>query len=197
MSKPTKKNQSNDAPVDEELKKILKKHEQQELLFSPETLLPQRSRAEQLEKEILYNQKGIPLIDIRVVINDLAVQCPPMFPRSKPFFKLMFKLRGWDHLNPDSFIKPPCVATDIKKYIYARFNAGVLPTLLAKENPITMGYIKKYKLYWFFDNDTLLMLEQVIQQAIDVMKISKDWYDFELKYGKLYKLSVQLKCFTE
>lgn len=197
MSKSIKKNQSNDAPVDEELKKILERQEQQELLFAPEVLLPQRSRAEQLEKEILFNHKGLPLIDMRVIINNLPVPCEPMFPRSKPFFKLMFKLRRWDKLDPDSFIKPPCVATDIKQYIYARFNSGVLPTLLAKENPITMGYIKKYKLYWFFDKDGLIMLEQVIQQAIDVMKISKDWYDFELKYTKLYKLSIQLKFFTE
>ena len=37
------------------------------------------------------------------------------------------------------------------------------------------------------------MLEGFIQDAINVMGTAKSWYDFELKYTKLYGLPVQLK----
>lgn len=193
MEKPTKKSQQQNVPVDEELKKILERQEQQDLLFAPDTLLPQRSRQEQLEQEFLHRNKGIAIIDILGLVKDEPKQCEPMFPRSKPFFKLMYKLSKWDHLNPNDFIKPPVVALWIKQYIYARFNAEVLPKLLAKDNPIRIGHIKKNKLYYYFDEKGLLLLEQIIKQAMDVMEVSNDWHDFELKYTKLYKLSVQLK----
>jgi hypothetical protein len=68
-----------------------------------------------------------------------------------------------------------------------------LPTLLKKENPIISGYIKKYKLFQFLNDEGLLFLERYINQAIEVMKESEDWYDFELKYTSRYNLSVQLK----
>lgn len=43
----------------------------------------------------------------------------------------MFKLNGWNDLNPNDFIKPPICAVWIKKYVYGRFDREILPTLLA------------------------------------------------------------------
>ena len=107
----------------------------------------------------------------------------------------MYKLNGWDHLNPKDFIKPPCVALWIKQYIYGRFEKEVLPTLLQKDNPFIEGDMRKYKLFQFFNDEGIILLEGYIQDAINVMETSKDWYDFELKYTAVYKLSVQLKMF--
>ncbi len=145
----------------------------------------------------LMNGRTIDLTAIQQIVKDAAGDYVPMFHTKKPFFKLMYELNGWTKLDPNNFIKPTCVSLWIKKYIYARFGADVLPSLLKKENPIIGGYIRKYKLFQFFDERGLIMLETVIDQMISVMKKSKNWYDFELKYTKKYKLPVQLKLFRD
>lgn len=182
--------------IDEE-KKIHDQQERQRLLFNTEALLPQRSWDKELEKHKLESGVEFTIKEVKGLISDLAREYIPMFTNDKPFFKLMYKLSGWDHLDPNEFIKPPVVAIYIKRYIYARFNQEILPTLLAKENPLISGYIKKYKLFQFLNDKGIELLEGYIQDAIKVMETSKDWYDFELKYTKLYDLSVQLKCITQ
>ena len=93
-----------------------------------------------------------------------------MFPNNNPFFKLMYKLNRWNNLDPNDFTKPPICAIWIKQYIYDRFDREVLPTLLAKENPIISGYVKKYKLFQFLNDEGLLLLEGYINDAIEIMK---------------------------
>lgn len=56
-----------------------------------------------------------------------------------------------------------------------------------------MGYIKKCKLFQFLNDEGITLLNGYIDDAIEVMKISKDWDDFETKYTKIYPISVQLK----
>ncbi len=188
---------SKNNPIDKEIKKALELQEKQALLFGADALLPQKSFDKELEKYQLRNGLKFTLKEVKDLINDLAGEYSPMFPNDKPFFKLMYKLCGWNHLDPTDFIKPPCCGLYIKQYIYARFPKDILPTLLAKDNPLIGGYIKKYKLFQFLNEQGLLLLEGYIQDAMNVMETAKNWYDFELKYTKLYKLSVQLKCITE
>ncbi|WP_111682484.1 P63C domain-containing protein [Winogradskyella tangerina] len=176
-----------------ELKELQRKEEIQTLLFRTESLRPQKDYDKELEKIQLRNGTTTSLKEIKDLINDIPREHESMFPNEKPFFSLMFYLNEWNDLNPHNFIKPPICAKWIKQYIYGRFDREVLPTLLKKENPIIAGYIKKYKLFQFLNDDGLMLLEGYINDAIEVMKISKNWYDFELKYTKLYTLSVQLK----
>lgn len=184
--------------IDIETQRIIQQQEREALLFGADALLPQKSFDRELEKYQLRNGLEFTLKDVKDLINDLAGEYSPMFSNKKPFFKLMYKLCGWDNLDPNEFIKPPCVALYIKQYIYARFPKEILPTLLGKENPfIGESYMRRYKLFQFLNEEGLLLLEGYIQDAIKVMETSKDWYDFELKYTNLYKLSVQLKCITE
>lgn len=177
-----------------ELKKIHNKQEQQSMLFETESLLIQEKDVNrEIEKFQLRNGTVTSIKDIKDLIRGAARKYQPMFENEKPFFSLMFKLNGWNDLNPNDFIKPPICAVWIKKYVYGRFDREILPTLLAKENPLIMGYIKKYKLFQFLNDQGLLLLEGYITDSMEVMKISKDWEDFELKYTKLYRLSAQLK----
>ncbi|SFH05609.1 P63C domain-containing protein [Pedobacter insulae] len=176
-----------------ELKKLREKDEQGMLFFNTEALLPRPSLKQDLEKHQLQNGLEFTIREVKDLISDMARDYEPMFPNRIPFFKLMYQLLKWDNLNPNSFIKPPVVAIYIKKYIYARFDKDILPTLLKKDNPFVNGYIKKFKLFQFLNDDGLLLLESYIKEAIEVMKDSNDWYDFELKYTAKYKLSVQLK----
>ena len=176
-----------------ELEEIKKKEEIQSLLFETESLIPVKDNDRELEKFQLRNGTITSIKEVKDIIRGMARDYDPMFPNKKPFFSLMFNLNGWTDLNPNSFVKPPICAVWIKQYVYGRFDREVLPSLLAKENPIIVGYVKKYKLFQFLNDEGLLLLEVYIQAVIDVMKISRDWNDFEEKYVKLYDLSVQLK----
>jgi hypothetical protein len=176
-----------------ELEGLRKKAEIQALLFETESLIPVKDNDKELEKFQLRNGTITSIKEVKDIIRNMARDYNPMFPNKKPFFTLMFNLNGWTDLNPYNFVKPPICAVWIKQYVYGRFDRAVLPTLLAKENPLIAGYVKKYKLFQFLNDEGLLLLEEYIQDVIDVMKISKDWNDFEEKYVKLYDLSVQLK----
>jgi len=186
-----------DELINIEVQKIREQQERQALLFGADALLPQKQFDRELEKHQLRNGLEFTIKEVKDLIIEMAGEYSPMFTNKKPFFKLMYKLHGWDKLDPTEFIKPPCVALYIKKYVYARFPKDILPTLLAKENPLINGYVRKYKLFQFLNDSGLVLLEGYIQDAIDVMKKSKTWYDFELKYTKKYKLSVQLKCIKD
>jgi len=196
MAKKNKNNLQESKP-DVELKRILDQKEREQLLFNAELLLPKKSFDKDLE--IYQLQSGVQFSNksLQDLIKSIASEYEPMFPNSKPFFKLMYKLCKWDKLDPNKFIKPPVVAIYIKKYIYARFKGDVLANLLVIDNPLVSGYIKKYKLFQFLTPQGLFLLEGYIQDAIDVMKTCTTWYEFELKYTKLYDLPVQLKLIKD
>ena len=78
----------------------------------------------------------------------------------------------------------------IRRYIYRRFPENVLPSLLNLPNPALYKYIRRYKLYQFLTDEGLVMLEGFIWDAIEVMKVSEDWPDFEKKYSAMYNLAV-------
>jgi len=193
MAKQVKPNSSK--AIDKESKKILEQQERQGLVFGADALLPKKSIDKEIEKHQLRSGREFSIKEVKDLITELAQPYSPMFPNQKPFFKLMYKLCGWDHLNPNDFIKPPCVALWIKQFIYARFSTEILPKLQEKENPFISGYVRKYKLFQFLSDDGQRQLEGFIEDAIKVMEICKSWYEFEIKYGKLYKLSIQQKMY--
>ncbi|RWY57538.1 P63C domain-containing protein [Mucilaginibacter gilvus] len=196
MAKKKDKNLQN-GQVDKELKKIFDRQEQQDLLFKSNELLPKKNFDIELEQHQLRSGLKFTIKEIKDLVKSQAREYEAMFPNTNPFFKRMYKLRKWDKLDPNSFIKPPVVALDIKRYIYSRYGSDAVPTLLAIENPILSGHIKKFKLFQFFTDEGIEMLAGIIQDANDVMNVSKDWYDFELKYTKLYNLPVQLKLLKD
>jgi len=190
--------QIENTPIEKEIQKIIDKQERQELLFATEALIPQPTFDKELEKHELRNGTIFTIKEVKDLIREMAADYFPMFPNSNPFFKLMFKLNGWkgDH---NAFVKPSICGLYIKKYIYARFEGDILPYLLKKENPLMSGYVRKYKLFQFLNDEGRTKMEGYIQDAINLMEDSetKSWYDFELKYTAKYKLSVQLKCIME
>lgn len=188
----TKPEEKPEEAVDKLLQEGLKQQEKQQLIFGPDLLLPQRPKNDreeqyQLRSGYVFTKRGV-----ADLLEKGARDYFPMFPNEKPFFKLMFNLNGWKG-NPNEFFKPPAAALYIKQYIYARFPKDMLPTLLTIDNPIVSGYIRKYKLFQFLNDEGIEMMEDFIDQAIEVMKDSKDWYDFEKKYCAKYQLSLQLK----
>jgi hypothetical protein len=194
----TKKNKAQkEGYIKDELKIIRDKQEQQELLLKTESLTPVTTVDRELEKIYLRGGRVTTIKQEKDVISNVVGKYSPMFPNKKPFFSLIYKLNHWNDLDPNDFNKPPVCALWIKQFIYARFDKTVLPTLLKIENPILYGHVKKYKLFQFLNDEGLELMENYIDQAIDEMKKSKSWYDFELKYTAKYNLSVQLKMFPK
>jgi hypothetical protein len=185
-------------PVKSEIQKIHEKQERAELLFNTEALIKKPDADRELEKYELRNGTSFTIKDVKDLISAMAADYFPMFPNSNPFFSLVFRLNGWKG-DPKAFVKPPACALYIKKYIYARFEGDILPYLLKMDNPLVHGYVRKYKLFQFLNDEGRKMMAGYIQDAIDVMEDpdTKSWYDFELKYTRKYKLSVQLQCVVD
>ncbi len=184
MKKNTEKKVKGDesnGSTENEIKKIHDLSEQEGLIFKADALLPQPSIDKELEIHYLQNGKAFTIKGQRELINSFAnKECDPMFPNKIGFFKVMYKLNKWDHLDPEDFIKPPIVAVWIKQYIYGRFSPDVLPTLLEMDNPLIHGYIKKYKLYQFFNEEGLVMMEGVIHDMIrdmeESLSLGESWF---------------------
>lgn len=187
------KNLKIDDAISIEDKELARQIEKQSLLFDTDALLPKpKSDETEFEKYYIYG-KEYSISELKAMVEPEPRAYSPMFPNKIPFYKLMYKLLEWDKLNPNKFQKPPIVAFYTKIYIYARFDKDILPSLLIKTNPIIKGHIRKYKLFQYLNDDGLVLLEQYIKEAIKIMEISDNWHDFELKYTKIYNLSVQLK----
>ncbi len=192
MAKETTK-PDKDKIADQEIKKIQDAQERQGLIFGADAFLPQTTVDKDLEIIELRNDTKITLRQVKDLLGAAVADYLPVFPNTNPFFKLMFKLNKWDG-DPTAFLKPVPCATYIKRYIYGRFDQDLLPTLLQQVNPVISGHIKKFKLFQFLNEDGRALLESYVDDAVNVMKDSKDWFDFEDKYTKKYNLIVQLRC---
>ncbi len=155
--------------------------------------MPQMPVDKELEIIELRNNTKVTLKQVKDLLGEAVADYLPVFPNTNPFFKLMFKLNKWDG-DPTAFVKPVPCAIYIKRYIYGRFDPELLPTLLKQTNPLISGHIRKYKLFQFLNEDGRALLETYVDDAVNVMKDSINWFDFEDKYTKKYNLIVQLRC---
>jgi hypothetical protein len=114
------------------------------------------------------------------------------FPNSIPFFTEMYRLLGWSDKNPNRFSKPKVVGKYLNELIYSRFHADVLPTLQTLAMP---GGVRRAKFFQFLNEEGQQKLQQYRDEAIDLMKTCSSWYEFRVKYGKLYSLPVQKRMF--
>jgi hypothetical protein len=115
-----------------------------------------------------------------------------MFPNSIPFFKEMYRLLGWNDKDPDSFVKPNVVGKYLKELIYARFHTDVLPALQTLAMP---DGVRRAKFFQFLNEVGQEKLTQYRDEAIQLMKECKSWYEFRVKYGQRYGLPVQKALF--
>ncbi|WP_422361921.1 P63C domain-containing protein [Reichenbachiella sp.] len=118
------------------------------------------------------------------------------FPQD--YYREIFRLnrhRGLEWQIPESGLisqKPHIVGKWTNEIIYSRFGKEVLPVLELYNPYISIG-IRKYKHHQFLDEDGLIKLEQFINESIDVMKKSNDWYDFRIKLYAEHNVPYQLE----
>lgn len=117
------------------------------------------------------------------------------FPKSIPFFSEIYRLNGWDHLDPTNFVKPAIVGLWIIELIYDRFSLAVLPTMHTL-NPRKVGGGRVYKHFQFLTSDGQAELEQYRDEAVALMQTCYSWYEFRMKLHKAYNVSYQRELFS-
>jgi hypothetical protein len=155
----------------------------------------EKLRKERYEEEFeLRSGKKLSLKKVIDVISSTRQPYDPKFPNAIPFFKEMYRLLGWIDKDPNKYGKPNIVGKYLKEIIYSRFNSEVLSTLQTLAMP---GAIRRDKFFQYLNEEGIHLLEQYRDEAIKLMKSCESWYEFRVKYGKLYKLPVQKTLFEK
>lgn len=115
--------------------------------------------------------------NINRYLSDEIRQYATQFPAE--FYKLIFKLNGWDFDDESIKKRPPIVGKWTNEIIYARFPQGVLKQIQEK-NPINEKGHRKYKNYNLLTEEIgLQSLQEYISNAIFLMKVSSNWRKFK------------------
>ena len=116
-----------------------------------------------------------------------------LFPNNNSFFKELFRINGWHHLDPNEYIKPKIVSKMIDALIYNRFASEVLPNL-RKLNPLLANGFRKYKLFEYLDDEGQEIVLQFRNEAIAEMEKSTTNCEFRKrmyhKYGVPYQTTI-------
>ncbi|HIB37960.1 P63C domain-containing protein [Mesonia sp.] len=112
-----------------------------------------------------------------------------IFPQE--FYQQIFRLNNWNYEGTIS-VKPWITGKFTNEIIYFRFSNEVLP-FLRIINPYVIPGVRKFKHHQYLTKGSRLKLVQFINQAIELMKQSSDWYDFRQKYYDRYNVPYQVK----
>ncbi len=124
---------------------------------------------------------------LKSYINNELLPWQKKFPDD--FYKQIFRLNGWGHFmsgNIDIKNRPGVIGTWTKNLIYKQLPKGVLEELKNKTPKTKSGnYAAR-----FHQNLTPDVgqphLQQQLTSVITIMRLSKDWKDFEEKFNQLY-----------
>jgi hypothetical protein len=129
------------------------------------------------------------------LLTNHANKYPALFPNDVAYYTEIFRLNGWDDLNPTDFIKPPVVALWTNEIIYGRFPKELLPAIQIM-NPFVSGTCLRWdKNYNYLTGEAYIMAGTYRDQAIEMMKTCSTWHEFRAKYGKAYNVPYQGSIF--
>jgi hypothetical protein len=165
------------------------------LLEGPEQKVVEKFTDESLEKEFqkiaLIGGNIISLEIVKGLILTSAKIHKVTF--SQAFYKEMFRLNNWKFDGGAIYRKPWLAAKYTNEIIYGRFSREIL-TALQLQNPYIIPGVRKFKHFQYLNADGQALLEKFIDETIQVMKESSDWYDFRVnlfnKYGVPYQLNL-------
>ena len=79
----------------------------------------------------------------------------------------------------------------MNEIIYSRFSKNVLPEL-QRLNPYIIFGVRNHKHFQWLTVDGQALFDKFIQEAISVMQVSIDWYDFRIKHASQFGVTFQL-----
>lgn len=164
----------------------------------------EQKRKRKREKEIFESQiielgdgRKFTLKELITLVVGKRQPYKALFPNENDFFPQSFRLLGIQG-DPKKYSKPRILSQVIRRIIYGRFQAEVLPAL-DHLNPIVTGGFRKYKLSQYMNGEGKQKIIQFRDDAIELMKTfpDLDWYGFEKAYCKKYDLPFQKSLFDK
>ncbi len=135
-----------------------------------------RKRIEQEEIELRSGEK-ISIAQVRSIITASRQAYDAVFPNDVDFYKEIYRLNGWKHLDPKEYIKPPMVGTWTIEMLYNRLGKDVFPALSAL-NPAFPNGIRLHKCFQFLTDDGRKHLIDFRDESIRLMKKCTTWNGF-------------------
>lgn len=113
-----------------------------------------------------------------------------LLPWQKKFpdmsYKEIFRLNGWDFTVSGIQKRPGVIGTWTNNMIYSKLPRGVVEEL-KKNTPKDKKRRRKHKYHQLLTEDVgNPHLQQQLTSVITIMRLSKDWKDFEKKFNDLY-----------
>lgn len=198
MEKLDTQNKSNqNLGTDKSQKKEDRKELQQLLIQLTEDKVEQKFLDKYLDRENekiqLINGDVLSRRQIKENIQNKARTYKPMYPLV--FYREIYRLFGWAESEASVYFKKWEVAIFTREVIYGRFDKGVLMSLHVL-NPYTRYISRRYKHFQFLTDDGLEKLNDIISQAIEMMKGCDTMYEFRKKWYSEHGVPYQMSAFT-
>ncbi|MGB2527183.1 P63C domain-containing protein [Flagellimonas sp. SN16] len=121
---------------------------------------------------------------LKQYISEYLLPWQQRFPHE--FYKEIFRLNGWDYTIKNLKQRPGVVGKWTNKYIYEQLPKGVLEEL-KKLTPKDSDGKRKHQYHRLLSEDTgHSHLDRQLASIITIMRLSKDWNDFDNKFNQLY-----------
>lgn len=121
---------------------------------------------------------------LKAYISEELLPWQQRFPHE--FYKQIFRLNGWDYTVDNLKSKPGVVGTWTNKYVYNQLPKGVIEELKKNTPKDSKGRRKHHYHRMLTENTGHPHLDRQLTAIITIMKLSKDWNDFEIKFNQLY-----------
>lgn len=102
------------------------------------------------------------------------------------FYKQIFRLNGWNYTVQNLKLRPGVVGTWTNKYIYSQLPSGVLEELKRVTPKNNDGKFVEHLHRRLSSDIGHPHLNSQIIQVITIMKLSRNWKDFETKFNNLF-----------
>ncbi len=104
------------------------------------------------------------------------------------FYEEIYRLHGWDDLDPSSRSKPGYVGKLTNALVYERLPSGVLEQLRAQNPADEETGKRRFKLHQFLTDDIgNPHLEKHLSKVIGLMQASESWMEFKRLFRRVYK----------
>jgi len=167
------------------------------LLDGPELKIQQtlskNSEEKEFERLALIGAGQISLDAIQNFVLSTAKAHQVTFPQI--YYKEMFRLKGWKIQGTSVYRKPWLVAKYTIEVIYGRFTREILMAIQL-QNPYVVPGVRRFKHFQYLNEAGQSRLEQFIQEAVEVMKVSTNWYDFRVKMFEKHSVPYQMDLFN-
>lgn len=121
---------------------------------------------------------------LKQYISDYLLPWQQRFPHE--FYKEIFRLNGWEYTVKNLQSRPGIVGKWTNKYIYEQLPPGVLDELKARTPKDDQGRRKHHYHRLLSEETGHSHLDRQLASIITIMRLSKDWRDFDQKFNQLF-----------